>query len=72
MIGLVSANLYLIHDKWAMFFILLFLALFCEILHRRLSEVILHNHRVTEHNRKIEESKASQIALSDMRRQQKA
>jgi ATP/ADP translocase len=55
-----------------MFFILLFLALICEILHRRLSEVILHNHRVTTHNRKIEESKANKIALSDKSRQQKA
>ena len=58
-ICLAIANLFLIHDGWAIFFILVFLAIICEILHRRLSEILLHNHKVTEHNRKIEQSKAS-------------
>jgi hypothetical protein len=68
-IGLVIANLFLIHDRWVMFFILLFLAIICEVLHLRLSEVLSHNHKVTEHNRKIEDSKISLRALDDMRRQ---
>ena len=67
-IGLVIANIFLIHDWWATFFLLLLLAIICEILHLKLSEVILHNRRVTEHNRKIEESKIHQGALNDMRR----
>ena len=50
--GLVIANVFLIHDEWTMFFFVLFLAIICEILHRKLSEVILHNRRVNEHNRK--------------------
>jgi hypothetical protein len=50
--GLVIANVFLIHDEWAMFFFLLFLAIFCEILHRKYSEVISHNRRVTEFNHK--------------------
>ena len=54
--GLVIANIFLVHDEWTTFFLLLFLAIICEILHRRLSEVILHNRRVTDHNRKIKES----------------
>jgi hypothetical protein len=51
-IGIVFANVFLIHDEWTTFFFLLFLAIICEILHRKYSEVISHNRRVTEHNYK--------------------
>jgi hypothetical protein len=51
-ISLVGANVFLIHDEWSLFFFLLFLAIICEILHRKYSEVISHNRRVTEHNHK--------------------
>lgn len=67
-IGLVIANIFLMHDKWVTFFLLLFLAIICEILHLKLSDVILHNRRVTEHNRKIEESKIHQGELNAMQR----
>ena len=51
--GLAIANVFLIHDEWTTFFFLLFLAIICEILHRKYSEVISHNRRVIEHNSKI-------------------
>jgi hypothetical protein len=51
-IGIVFANVFLIHDEWTTFFFLLFLAIICEILHRKYSEVIAHNRRVTEHHQK--------------------
>jgi cell division protein FtsL len=69
-LGLGFADIFLIHDKWLMFFILIVLAIIFEVLHLRLYEVLLHNHEVTERNRKIEERKASQQALNDMRREQ--
>lgn len=67
-ISLVIANIFLIHDEWTTFFLLLFLAIICEILHVKISEVILHNRRVTDHNRKIEERKIHQGELNAMQR----
>lgn len=51
-ISLVIANIYVIHDEWTTFIYLLFLAIICEILHRKISQVIFLNRRVNEHNRK--------------------
>jgi hypothetical protein len=61
--GIVITNIFLIHDEWTIFFFVLFLATICEILHRKLSEVILHNRRINEHYRKNSRKKDSSRML---------
>ena len=68
-ISLGSADIFLIDDNWWMFSLLLILAIFFEIMHLKLYEVLLHNHNVAEHNRKMHESRDHQNILADMRRQ---
>jgi len=70
MLGLGIADIFLIHDNWWMFFFLLILAIFFEIMYHKLYEVLLHNHSVNEHNRKIHETRANQKMLDEMRSQQ--
>ena len=65
-LSLCIANVYLILENWAMFFFVLILAIFIEILQRKLYEVLLHNYAVAQYKQKFKENETDQQDLNAM------
>ena len=68
-LGLGIANVFLIIENWPMFFFSLILTIIFEIVHRKLYEVLSHNHYVAQHKKNIKERKMHQEALNTMQSQ---
>ena len=64
--GLCTANVFLILENWAIFFFVLILAIFIEILQRKLYEVLLHNYAVAQYKQKFKENETHQQNLNAM------
>ena len=64
--GLCTANVLLILENWAMFFFALILAIFFEILQRKLYEVLIHNYAVAQYKEKFKENETHQQDLNAM------
>jgi hypothetical protein len=64
--GLCAANVFLILENWVMFLFVLILAIFIEILQRKLYEVLLHNYAVAQYKQKFKENEAHQQDLNAM------
>ena len=69
LIGLVFANLFLMRDEWLLFFLLIFLAIFCELLHHKFNEVLRHNAKIALREKKAFESRNKEKMLDEVRRQ---
>jgi hypothetical protein len=65
-LSLCIANVYLILENWAMFFFVLILAIFIEILERKLYEVLLHNYAVAQYKQKFKVNETDQQDLNAM------
>jgi uncharacterized membrane protein YbaN (DUF454 family) len=65
-LSLCIANVYLILENWAMFFFVLILGIFFEILQRKLYEVLLHNYAVAQYKQKFKENETNQQDLNAM------
>jgi hypothetical protein len=69
MLGLGCANLFLLHDEWLLFFLILALTIFFEILHLKFNEVLNHNAKIALRNEKAFESRNKEKMLDEVRRQ---
>jgi hypothetical protein len=64
--GLCTANVFLILENWAIFFFVLILVIFIEILQRKLYEVLLNNYAVAQYKQKFKENETHQQDLNAM------
>jgi len=71
LVGLVFANLFLMRDEWLIFCFLIALAIFCELLHLKLNDVLRHNSKITLRDKKASEIRNKEKKLEELRQQKK-
>ena len=69
LLGLSCANLFLLHDEWLIFCLLFISAIFCELLHLKLNEVLRHNAKLALRDKKASEIKNKEKMLEEVRQQ---
>ncbi len=71
LMGLVFANLFLMRDQWLLFGLLITLAIFCELLHLKLNDVLRHNSKIILRDKKASEMRKKEKMLEEVRQQKK-
>ena len=71
LLGLGCANLFLLRDEWLVFHFFFFLAIFCELLHLKLNDVLRHNSKIILRDKKASEIRNREKMLEEVRQQKK-
>ena len=64
--SLVCANIFLMYDQWLLFCLLIILAIFCELLHLKLNNVLRHNSKIVLGDKKVSEIKNEEKILEEV------